>query len=486
MVIVKSQLCERDVFALHLHSAVTIWFRKSVDRLFMAHSLAIILAAGEGTRMKSDLPKVLHQVAHRSMLGHVLAAVTEAGIERVAVVVSPDRPHVADEARRHRPDALIVEQKERLGTAHAALQAKAALEADIDAAIVLFADTPLVSAGIVKELIGAAKSGAAVAALGFEAADPTGYGRLIIKDDVLIANREHKDASDAQRRITLCNAGLMAFAGKTALSLLQAISNDNVQKEFYLPDAIEIAIARNLPTTWRVAAQTEVQGVNDRVQLAAVEAVMQQRLRETHMRSGVTMVDPASVYLSYDTIIGRDVTIEPHCVFGPGVRIFDHALIHAFSSLEGTVIETGVSVGPYARLRPGAHLMEGSRVGNFVEVKGTTLGKGSKANHLTYLGDSVIGAGVNIGAGTITCNYDGFDKFKTVIEDGVFVGSNSSLVAPVTLREGAIIGSGSVITANVEADALALGRARQTDKPGWAKPFRAAKLAAKAAKKKTV
>jgi bifunctional UDP-N-acetylglucosamine pyrophosphorylase / glucosamine-1-phosphate N-acetyltransferase len=451
----------------------------------MAHSLAIILAAGEGTRMKSDLPKVLHQVAHRSMLGHVLSAVTEAGITKVAVVVSPDRPNVAEEVRRHRPDALIVEQHERLGTAHAALQAEAALADDIAAAVVLFADTPLVRGETIAALMDAVKDGTAVAALGFEAADPTGYGRLIVKDQTLIANREHKDASEEQRRITLCNAGLMAFDGTTALSLLRAIGNANAQKEFYLPDAIEIAVAQGLSTTWRVAHHSEVQGVNDRVQLAAVEAVMQQRLRDKHMRAGVTMIDPPSVFLAHDTVIGRDVTIEPHCVFGPGVTIADRVVIHAFSSLEGTRIETGVSIGPYARLRPGAYLMEGSRVGNFVEVKGTTLGKGSKANHLTYLGDSLIGADVNIGAGTITCNYDGFEKFKTVIEDGVFVGSNSSLVAPVTLQKGAIIGSGSVITHDVAPDALALGRARQTDKPGWAKPFRAAKRAAKAAKPKS-
>jgi bifunctional UDP-N-acetylglucosamine pyrophosphorylase / glucosamine-1-phosphate N-acetyltransferase len=450
------------------------------DLVFMSHSLAIILAAGEGTRMKSDLPKVLHMIAGRSMLAHVLHAVTEAGIDKVAVVVSADRPKVAEEARRIRPDVLIFEQKERLGTAHAALQAGIALEAELSAAMVLFADTPLVTAATIHALLEKAKAGEAVAALGFEAADPSGYGRLIVENTVLVANREHKDASEAQRRITLCNAGLMAFHGKTALSLLSSIGNDNAQKEFYLPDAIEIARSRNLATGWLVAPQSEVQGVNDRVQLAAVEAVMQLRLREKHMRAGVTMIDPATVFLSADTVLGRDVLIEPNCWFGPGVSVADGVIIHGFSHLEGARLETGVSVGPYARLRPGTHLMEKSRIGNFVEVKKTTLGKGSKANHLTYLGDSTIGEGVNIGAGTITCNYDGYGKFETIIEDGVFVGSNSALKAPVRLGKGSIIGAGSVIVKDVAADDIAVARGTQIALPGKAKAFHERNKAKKA------
>jgi bifunctional UDP-N-acetylglucosamine pyrophosphorylase / glucosamine-1-phosphate N-acetyltransferase len=445
----------------------------------MPHSLAIILAAGEGTRMKSDLPKVLHRIAGRSMLAHVLAAVTEAGIEKVAVVVAPDRPAVAEEVKRLRHDALIVEQRDRLGTAHAALQARAALEEKPEAAIILFADTPLVTAGTIAALAADARGGAAVAALGFEAADPAGYGRLILEDGALIAIREHKDASEAERRISLCNAGLMALHGEAALSLLEAIGNANAKGEYYLPDAVEIARQRGLATAWREAPEQEVQGVNDRAQLAAAEAVMQQRLRMAHLMAGVTMIDPQTVFLSADTRIARDVLIEPNCWFGPGVSIASGAVIHAFSHLEGAEVGNGASIGPYARLRPGTVVGEKARIGNFVEAKAAHFGPGAKANHLSYIGDATIGAAANIGAGTITCNYDGYEKFRTEIGAGAFIGSNSSLVAPVSIGEGAMTGSGSVITASIPADALGLGRARQEIKPGWAKTFRALKQARK-------
>ncbi len=445
--------------------------------------LAIVLAAGEGTRMKSRRPKVLHALAGRSLLGHVLAAVSEAGADDVAVVISSERPEVGEEAHRLVPHAQIAIQRERRGTAHAALAAKAALASDHDDVIIAFGDTPLVRPETFVALRDALSGGAAVAVLGFEAKDPTGYGRLVENDGHLEAIVEHKDATPKQRRITLCNAGLMALSGEHALSILKAIGDDNAQREFYLTDAVTVARARGLDAVVLRAPESEVQGVNDRAQLAAAEAEFQRRKRLAVMLDGATLIAPETVFFSYDTAIGNDVVIEPNVVFGPGVQVADGAVIHAFSHLEGAQIGADANIGPFARLRPGTRLAEKAKVGNFVEVKAADIGPGAKVNHLTYIGDASVGAAANIGAGTITCNYDGFSKAKTTIGANAFVGSNSSLVAPVTIGEGAYIGSGSVITRDVAPDALAIGRGKQVEKEGWAKAFRTVAAARKAAKK---
>ncbi len=435
--------------------------------------LAVVLAAGEGTRMRSAIPKVLHELAGRSMLAQVLAAVTAAGTGRVAVVVGPDHDEVAAEARAAVPTAKIVVQAERKGTAHAVLAAREIIAEGFDDLLVCFADTPLVAPESFARLRSClATEGHAVAVLGFEASDPSGYGRLLVEAGRLLAIREERDASPAERTLTLCNAGLMALDGRLALSLLEAIGNANAKGEYYLTDCVALAAAKGLTAGVVVAAEAEVMGVNDRVQLAAAEALVQRRLREAAMRAGVTMLDPSSVTLSHDTRLGRDVVIEPHVVFGPGVTVGDGTRIRSFSHLEGATVGQRVTIGPFARLRPGAKLAEKVHIGNFVEVKAAEVGAGAKINHLSYIGDASIGARTNVGAGTITCNYDGFHKHRTVIGEGAFIGSNSALVAPVEIGNGAYIGSGSVITEDVEADALALGRARQVAKPGWVKRLR--------------
>lgn len=445
--------------------------------------LAIVLAAGEGTRMKSRRPKVLHPVAGRSLLGHALSSVVQAGADSVAVVISSERPEVGEEALKLMPGVRIATQHERRGTAHAVLAAKEALTAGHDHVLVAFADTPLVRPETFAALRDALAGGAAVAVLGFEARDPNGYGRLVESDRGLEAIVEHKDATAEQRAITLCNAGLMALSGEHALAILEAIGDDNAQREFYLTDAVAIARARGLGAVVFRAPESEVQGVNDRAQLAAAEAEFQRRKRHAVMLGGATLIAPETVFFSFDTEIGQDVVIEPNVVFGPGVSVADGAVIHAFSHLEGAVVGAQASVGPYGRLRPGTRLAEKAKVGNFVEVKAAEIGPGAKVNHLTYIGDASIGAAANIGAGTITCNYDGFIKSRTTIGANAFVGSNSALVAPVTIGEGAIIGSGSVITRDVAPDALALGRGQQVEKAGWAKTFRTVAAARKAAKK---
>jgi bifunctional UDP-N-acetylglucosamine pyrophosphorylase/glucosamine-1-phosphate N-acetyltransferase len=444
--------------------------------------LAVVLAAGEGTRMKSAKPKVLHEIAGRPMLGHVLAALDAAGAGDVAVVVGPGREDVAEAARQTLPRAEIFVQTERLGTAHAVLAARAAIARGYDDLLVVFADTPLVSAATFAAMRARLAEGAGVVALGFEAGDPTGYGRLLLDGDSLVAIREHKDASESERAVTTCNAGLMALDGKAALRLLEGIGNDNAQKEYYLTDAVAAARAAGLPALALLAAEDEVMGVNDRVQLAAAEHVLQRRLREAAMRAGATMIDPETVYLSFDTKIGRDVVIEPNVFFGPGVTVADHVRVRAFSHFEGADVGAGVIAGPFSRLRPGAKLDENVHVGNFVEVKNAHLGVGAKANHLTYIGDADIGAGSNLGAGTVTCNYDGFDKSRTKVGANVFVGVHAALVAPIEIGDGAYIGTGSVVTENVEPDALVIARARQVAKPGWAKSFRERKLSEKAKK----
>ena len=435
--------------------------------------LTIALAAGEGTRMKSALPKVLHPVAGRPMLAHVLAACAQAGADALAVVVGPGRDDVARAARAIAPDIGVYVQTERLGTAHATLAAAEAIARGYDDLLIVFGDTPLLTAETLARMRAALAAGAGVAAMGFEAADPTGYGRLLVKGDELVAIREQKDASEAERAVRTCNAGIMAIDGRMALQLLGEIGNANAQREFYLTDIVEKAREHGLRCVAVMASEEEAMGVNDRVQLAAAEAVMQRRLRDAAMRAGATMISPETVTLSWDTRIGRDVVIEPGVFFAPGCVIEDGAVIHAYSHLEGAKVAGGANVGPFTRLRPGADLRKDAKVGNFVEVKAALIDEGAKVSHLTYIGDAIVGAGANIGAGTITCNYDGFSKFKTTIGAGAFVGSNSSLVAPVTIGAGAYVGSGSVVTRDVSPDALAVARGQQFEKAGWASAFRA-------------
>lgn len=423
--------------------------------------LSVVLAAGEGTRMKSAKPKVLHEVAGLSMLGHVLTAMAAAGGTAAAVVVGPNRDDVAVEARRLAPEASIHVQTDRLGTAHAVLQAADALKRGYDDVIVAFGDTPLVRAETFRRLHQAIADGAVVAALGFEAADPTGYGRLVVEDGKLTAIVEHKDASEAQRRITLCNGGLMALAGAQALGLLEGVGNANAKGEFYLTDVVALARAAGLATAVVIAPEDEVRGVNDRVQLAEVEAIAQGRLRAEAMRAGVTMTAPETVFLSHDTVLGQDVVLEPHVVFGPGVRIAGGVTIRAYSHLAGCEVAAGATIGPFARIRPKSRIGEKVHIGNFVEVNRSTLGRQVEANHLAYLGDSTVGEGTNVGAGTITCNFDGADKNPTVIGRDVFVGSNSTLIAPLTIGDEVLIAAGSTITQDVETGALAFGRPRQ-------------------------
>jgi bifunctional UDP-N-acetylglucosamine pyrophosphorylase/glucosamine-1-phosphate N-acetyltransferase len=434
--------------------------------------LAVVLAAGEGTRMKSDLPKVLHAIAGRSMLGHVLASVSAAGADAVAIVVGPGREDVAAEARRVVPAAEIFVQTERRGTAHAVLAAREAIARGYDDLLVVFADTPLVEPETFVAMRARLVQGHAVAALGFEADDPTGYGRLLLDGGELVAIREHKDATAHERAVRLCNAGLMALDGARALALLDAIGADNVQKEFYLTDAVAVARAKACSAVALVAPEAEVMGVNDRVQLAAAAAVWQTRAREKAMRAGATLVDPATVWLSHDTNLGRDVVVEQNVVFGPGVTVADGAVIHAFSHLEGASVGPKAQIGPFARLRPGAKLAEKAKIGNFVEIKNANLGAGAKVNHLSYVGDADIGAESNLGAGVITCNYDGFFKHRTRVGEGAFVGVNVALVAPVEVGAGAYIGTGSVVTTAIEPDALFVARAKPVVRAGWAKAFR--------------
>ncbi|MGO9420872.1 bifunctional UDP-N-acetylglucosamine diphosphorylase/glucosamine-1-phosphate N-acetyltransferase GlmU [Roseiarcus sp.] len=434
--------------------------------------LTIVLAAGEGVRMRSARPKVLHAVAGQPMIALALAAAHEAGADDVAVVVGPDRDDVAEAARKAAPGAEIYVQRERRGTAHAVLAAREAIVRGYDDILVTYADIPLVRGATLAALRAGLAKGADLVALGFAPADPTGYGRLIERDGRLEAIREHKDATELERAARLCNAGPVAFGGALALAMLDAVTPLNAQNEYYLTDLVEIAAARGLVARAIEADATEVMGVNDRVQLAAAEAAMQARLRRRAMIDGATLAAPETVFLSWDTKIGRDVLIEPHVVVGPGVTIEDGATIHAFSHLEGARVAGGASIGPYARLRPGADIAAKARIGNFVEVKNATVEAGAKVNHLTYIGDARIGAGANIGAGTITCNYDGFGKYRTDIGAGAFIGSNSALVAPVKIGDGAYVGSGSVITKDIEPDALAVARGRQEAYSGWAKAFR--------------
>ena len=434
--------------------------------------LSIILAAGQGTRMNSRHPKVMHKIAGLPMIGHVLGAVEKAKCNRVAVVVGPDMDELSSYVKSCNESAGIHLQEERLGTGHAVLAARKDLANNPDKVVVLYGDTPFVKPSTITAMLDVLDEGADVVVLGFEPETPGRYGRLVLKNDQVVAIREAKDASPAELGITLCNAGIMAFSGRNGLSLLDEIDNKNVQKEFYLTDLPEIATRRGLSVRSILADEQDVMGINSRIELANAESIFQSRYRKKVMQNGVTLQAPDTVYFSHDTQISSDVTIEPHVYFGPDVTVHSNAVIRAFSHIEGALISEFAVIGPYARLRPGTNIGEHAKVGNFSEIKKSKIGAGAKVNHLSYIGDADIGAGANIGAGTITCNYDGFGKFKTRIGKNAFIGSNTSLVAPVLIGEGAYVGSGSVITKDIPQDALAVARGKQSNIKGWASLFR--------------
>lgn len=434
---------------------------------------AVILAAGRGERMKSPTPKVLHRVGGRPMIDHAIDAAQAAGCVPIIVVVGDHSPAVRAHVAARLGEEAVVVQDRPLGTAHAVLAAREPLSGFAGDVLVTYGDVPLLTAKAISPLFDARGAGAEVAVLGFEPTDAGAYGRLVLAADGSLERIvEAKEATAAQLAIALCNSGVLAIDVPLLFDLLGRVGNANAKGEYYLTDIV--GFARGDGRTCRVAlADPEtVAGVDSQAMLAAAEAAFQRRRREALLSDGVTMPAPETVHLSWDTAIAAGTNIEPYVIFGPGVTVEAGALIRAFSHLEGAVVRAGAIVGPYARLRPGADIGEAAHIGNFVEVKKVTVGRGAKANHLAYLGDGAVGAGANIGAGTIFCNYDGFDKFQTRIGEGAFIGSNSALVAPVTIGEGAYTGSGSVITRDVAADALALGRGSQVEKPGWAAAFR--------------
>jgi bifunctional UDP-N-acetylglucosamine pyrophosphorylase/glucosamine-1-phosphate N-acetyltransferase len=446
--------------------------------------LAIVLAAGESTRMKSSMSKVLHPVAGRPMIAHVVESLVNAAISSVALVLGRDAEAVQSAAARSDIDISAFLQTERLGTSHAVLAARDAIAKGYDDILVVFGDTPLITAAPLLAARQGLADGNDVVVIGFQTGDPTGYGRLLVENAALVAIREQKDATEDERKITYCNGGLMAINGAKALELLGKIGNANAKGEYYLTDIVEIVRAEGGKAIAIEAPETELTGCNNRAELAMIEAIWQKRRRYEMMVSGVSMIAPETVFLAFDTQIAQDVLIEPNVVFGPGVTIESGAVIHAFSHLEGAHVSAGATVGPYARLRPGANLGPDSKVGNFCEVKKAEIGAGAKVNHLTYIGDAFVGEKSNIGAGTITCNYDGVNKHVTRIGANAFIGSNSSLVAPVSIGDGALVASGSVVTEDVPDDAVAFGRARQEVKPGRAKILRERYQAEKAARKK--
>ena len=441
----------------------------------------VILAAGKGTRMKSKLPKVLHRIGGCPMLSHVLALAQDCRADSISVVVGPEMDEVATQVARDAPEARIFIQSEQKGTADAVLAARDALVGRTGPVVVLYADTPLIEAQTISRMVSVLKKKEGIVVLGFEPDDPTGYGRLICNANGDIeAIREEKDASDSERQIRLCNSGVLAFDVLDLVHVLDRISDDNAKKEFYLTDAVHIVRSDGGQAAYVTGTASEVLGVNSREQLAVAEAIWQRRVRRQFMDSGVTMIAPETVWLSYDTQIGRDVTIEPNVVFGPGVVIEDDVEIRANSHLvgidkkssAGVRVACGSVIGPYARLRPGAVVGKGAHVGNFVEIKSAELSDGAKVNHLTYVGDALVGEGSNIGAGTIFCNYDGFNKARSELGAGVFIGSNSALVAPVKIGDGAYVAAGSVITKDVEPDSLAIERSEQVEHKDWAMKYR--------------
>ena len=448
----------------------------------MAELLSIILAAGDGTRMRSATPKLLHPVGGLPIIGHVVRAAVSAGSTQVAMVTAPEHERLRSEVAAAFPDVQFFQQAERRGTAHAASMARPLWEGAKGYVAVVYGDHPLLSGPIFTLVTDRLDAGMDAAILGFIPANPAGYGRFITDGERLLAIREHKDANEDERKIGLCNACILAFRAEVFRELIDRVGSNNAQNEFYVTDLVELANAAGYKVGYAVAPERDVMGVNDRAQLARAEAQFQELRRDDFMRAGVTLKDPSTVYFSYDTEIGRDVTIFPNVVFGAGVKIGDNVEIRAFCDIEDVKIGEGATIGPFARIRGGAELGADVHLGNFVEVKKSKIGAGTKAGHLSYLGDAEIGSKVNIGAGTITCNYDGVNKDKTVIGDDVFIGSNASLVAPVTIGNGAYTASGSVITEDVPADAVAFGRARQENKLGYAPKLRDKALAKKAAK----
>ena len=433
----------------------------------------VILAAGQGTRMRSDTHKVLHPIASRPLLLHLLDRVDALGADKRVVVVGKGREQV--EAAIAGRDVTVALQAEQKGTGHAVQQAADALAGYDGPVLILYGDTPFVEAETLRRMLDRldGDDGPGVVVLASCPADPAKYGRIILGEGDRISKMvEFRDATEEERAVRLCNSGMMAVRAKDLFRWLGKVGNDNAASEYYLPDVVNIAAAEGREAVVIEGDPYETAGVNSRAELAHLELEWQRRRREQVLHEGATLIDPESVWFAYDTKLGRDVTVEPHVVFGPGVQVADGATIHAFSHIEGAVIGTRASIGPFARIRPGTRLGERSRVGNFVELKKAEIGEGSKVNHLSYIGDTSIGGGANIGAGTITCNYDGYGKYPTEIGAGVFIGSNTSLVAPVRIGDGAIVGAGSVITRDVEPDSLALERSEQKGIAGWARRFR--------------
>jgi bifunctional UDP-N-acetylglucosamine pyrophosphorylase/glucosamine-1-phosphate N-acetyltransferase len=427
----------------------------------------VILAAGKGTRMNSDLPKVLHPLAGAPLLVHAMRAGESLAPSHTVIVAGHEIEAVRRAALSYDPAVTVVEQSEQSGTAHAAAQAQQALAGFEGTVIILFGDTPFVRPETLERMIDAKKHHDVVV-LGFEAEDPARYGRLVMQGDTLERIVEFKDADDDQRAIRLCNSGVLACGAPLLFDLIGSVGNDNAASEYYLTDVVGLARDRGLSATVVTCDESETLGINTRAELASAEAAFQTRARAQAFEDGVTLPAPETVYFAFDTVVGRDTLVEPNVVFGPGVTVETGATIRAFSHLEGCHVARGSVVGPYARLRPGAELSENVRIGNFVEVKNARIGEGTKINHLSYIGDATLGEHTNVGAGTITCNYDGVMKHHTYIGNRVFVGSNTMFVAPVHIGDGAMTGSGSVITSDVEADALALSRSPQIEKPGMA------------------
>lgn len=437
-----------------------------------SNAAIIILAAGHGTRMRSAAPKVLHEIVGKSMLAHVIDAASSLAPEKIVVVIGDHARQVGEAAQRSAPDAIVVVQAPPRGTGDAARCALPALDGFDGVALIMFADTPLLTTQTLARLLRAAK-GRAGAALGFRPSDPGAYGRFIQDaGGALVRIVEAADAAPDERAIGLCNAGAMAVSASFLRRAVPKISPDNAKNEFYLTDIIGMAHAEGSGFDVVEADASEVMGVNSRAELALAERIAQDRLRRAAMEAGATLIDPSTVYFSHDTALGRDVRVEPGVWFGPGVAVGEGATIKAYSHIEGARINAGAVVGPFARLRPGAEIGAGAHIGNYVEVKNARIGEGAKANHLSYIGDATVGAGANIGAGVITCNYDGYRKHRTDIGENAFIGSNSALVAPVSIGAGAYVGSGSVITRNVDPDDLAVARGRQAEIKGWAAAFR--------------
>jgi bifunctional UDP-N-acetylglucosamine pyrophosphorylase / glucosamine-1-phosphate N-acetyltransferase len=433
----------------------------------------VILAAGQGTRMRSDTHKVLHPIAGRPLLLHLLDRVDALGADKRVVVVGKGREQV--EAAIAGRDVAVALQAEQKGTGHAVQQAAEALAGYDGPVLILYGDTPFVKAETLRRMLDRldGDDGPGVVVLASQPADPLKYGRIILGSGDRIAKMvEYKDATEQERAVRLCNSGMMAVRARDLFRWLGQVGNDNAAREYYLPDVVNIAAAEGREAVVIEGDPYETAGVNSRAELAHLELEWQRRRREQVLDEGATLIDPESVWFAFDTRLGRDVTVEPHVVFGPGVEVADGATIHAFSHIEGAIVGIKARIGPFARIRPGTRLAERAKVGNFVELKKADIGEGAKVNHLSYVGDASVGAGANIGAGTITCNYDGFGKYRTEIGAGAFIGSNTALVAPVTVGEGAVVGAGSVITQDVEADSLAVERNEQKGIAGWAKRFR--------------